>query len=446
MQLNNLILPVVALSAAAILLTPGTSDGYSLIGGSLSQTQRDFRTYNNFADSATNNNQTADANFPGHQGAVMAIWKGSIEWGSELHGNGDGDPHQAFGLGSGGANFDPSMQGEATGTGSSNDNTHSPLSGGSGGVLAYTETPISNGWRIRYYESWTWADGPGSSIPGSQIDLQGVACHEYGHALGLGHSTVNGAVMYPSISGTGVVTRSIENDDIAGIKAIYGTAAGSKPHIGGFTVTGNTLTVTGSGFDSSGNQVWFTQANAGGNGTPIKVTGLSSNGTTITASIPGSAGPGDIQVRRNSTAHSGLSNAFPYDGNGGGGPTCGVTLIGVGTGGANIGSLNTADSPTLGTTVNLVASDFNNSSVGTLILSFGTSTTPLLGGTIFIDYLNPVGKIAVALSSGLGVYPLALPATPSLAYVSGYAQFGAADGTQPAGWAFSNAIELTFCP
>jgi hypothetical protein len=446
MKLTNLILPLVALGTAAVLLTPGASEGYSLIGGSLSQSQRDIRTFNNFTDASANDNQTPDANFPGHQGAVMAIWKAGIEWGSELHGNGDGDPHQPFGLGSGGANFDPSMQGSATGVGGTNDNIHSGLSGGSGGVLAFTETPISNGWRIRYYESWTWADGPGTSIPGSQIDLQGVACHEYGHALGLGHSTVGGAVMYPSISGTGVVTRSIENDDIAGIKAVYGVAAANKPHISGYSVTGNTLTVTGTGFDGTGNEVWFTQASAGGTGNPIKVTGLSSSGTSITASIPGGAGPGDILVRRNSTAHSGLSNAFPYNGTGGGGPTCGITLIGVGAGGANIGSLNTADSPVLGQTVNLVASGFNGTSAGTLILSFGAQTTPILGGTIFINYLNPVAKLPIAISGGLGIFPLMLPLTPSLAYLSGYAQVGTFDPTQTQSWAFSNAMELTFCP
>ena len=103
MNFTKLALPVIALGAAAVLLTPGSSDAYSLIGGSLSQTQRDFRTFNNFTDNAANNNNTPANQFPGAQGAVMAIWKGSIEWGSELHGNGNGDNHQVGGLGSGGA-------------------------------------------------------------------------------------------------------------------------------------------------------------------------------------------------------------------------------------------------------------------------------------------------------------------------------------------------------
>jgi hypothetical protein len=311
MKLSNLILPAIALGAAAVLLTPGSSDAYSTIGGSLSQNQRDFRTFNNFTDAGANNNQVAHAQFPGAQGAVMAIWKATIEWGSELHGSGTGDTHQPSGLGSGGANFDPSHQGESTGVGNSNSNIHSELSGSQGGVLAFTETPISDGWRIRYYSSWSWADGPGTSISGT--DLQGVACHEYGHALGLGHSTSGSATMFASISGSGVGTRSIATDDMNGVQAIYGSKSGTKPHISSTSVTGNQVTVTGTGFDGSGNQIWFTQKNAGGTGTPVKVTGLSSGGTSLTATIPANAGPGDILVRRNSTAHAGLSNAFPTD-------------------------------------------------------------------------------------------------------------------------------------
>ena len=78
MKLSNLILPVIALGAAAVLLTPGSSNGWSTIGGSLSQSQRDFRTYNNFTDSSANNNQTPHSQFPGAQGAVMAIEDGMV--------------------------------------------------------------------------------------------------------------------------------------------------------------------------------------------------------------------------------------------------------------------------------------------------------------------------------------------------------------------------------
>ena len=293
MKLKTLLLPTIALGGVAMLLGPApVSEGYSLIGGSLSTSQRDVRTYNNFTDSTANDNQAADSQFPGHQGAVMAIWKAIVEWGSELHGNGNGDPSQTGGLGSGGANFDANFQGEASGVGNSNNNIHSELSGSSGGVLAYCETPISDGWRIRYYSGWTWQDGP--TIPfGSQIDLQGVACHEYGHALGLGHSGTFGATMYPSISGTGYTQRSIATDDQNGVKAIYGTKSGTKPRITNLVVNGSNVTITGTNFSSSNNEVWFTNKDVTSTGSDpvVKLTGISSTGggTSITVPVPGQA-------------------------------------------------------------------------------------------------------------------------------------------------------------
>ena len=212
MRLLPLVPAAVAAACAAFLVQP-TVQGYSLIGGSLGLGQRDVRVYNTFSDPQANDNTTIHSQFPGYDGAELAIWKGAIEWGSEPHGNGSGDPLQGE-LGSGDANFDPSWQGNATQIGGPDSNIHSPLSGSSGGVLAYCETPISNGWRIRYYEGWTWDDGPGNQ---SNWDLQSVATHEYGHAIGMGHSSVGGTTMYPSIGGGSEAQRSIDPDDIAGL-------------------------------------------------------------------------------------------------------------------------------------------------------------------------------------------------------------------------------------
>ncbi|MCI0455515.1 MAG: matrixin family metalloprotease [Gemmataceae bacterium] len=55
---------------------------------------------------------------------------------------------------------------------------------------------------------------------GAHLDLYSVLLHESGHALGLGHSSQAGAVMYPTISG---VFGGLTADDSAGIQAIYGT-------------------------------------------------------------------------------------------------------------------------------------------------------------------------------------------------------------------------------
>src|SRR5262245_27436135 len=211
MKPQSFVLPVLfAAGTAALFLPVRPSHAFTKIGGSLDETQRDVRVYNTFLDPTANDNTTPSAQFPGWSGAELAAWKAVVEWGSRLHGDGTGDPQGGNQLGSGGANFDAFWAGSADGIGATNNNIISTISSCTGSVLAYTELPISDGWRIRVCENWTWDDGPGTI--GNRIDLQGVLCHEYGHALGLDHSTVNAATMFPSVSPGSTAIRSIEAD------------------------------------------------------------------------------------------------------------------------------------------------------------------------------------------------------------------------------------------
>jgi hypothetical protein len=295
----------------ALVVGAERSPAYTIQGWDLDLSQRDFRVFNNFLDVEANDNQTPDPNFPGYQGAVMAIWKASVEWGCTLHGDGNGDPHQPGDLGSGGANFDVTFQGEASGVGGVNDNVHSALSGGGGGMIAFTEGGAS-GWRIRYYEAWTWEDGPGTTLSGGALDLQGVATRQYGFALGLAHSSVTGSTM--ATTGTSnVALRSIEADDSAGIQAIYGVCTPAKPVVTGVVVMPSAVQLLGQNFDVTGNEVWFTPQGSGGDGTPVKVLGVPSNGTSITVPIPAAAGSGDVLVRIGLAGGAGLSTPWPLD-------------------------------------------------------------------------------------------------------------------------------------
>lgn len=308
-NLGRWVLPGLSGCAALALLGNGSGlEAFSLRGFALDTSQRDFRVFNNFADATANDNQVPHPNFPGYQGAVMAIWKASVEWGCGLHADGDGDPHQPFDLGSGGANYDVTFQGEASGVGGVHDNIHSAISGASGGVIAFTEGG-SAGWRIRYYESWIWEDGPGTVLAGGALDLQGVATRQYGYAVGLGHSSVVGATMFPTANNS-VALRSIEADDSAGIQAIYGVCGPAKPIVTGVQLFPASVLITGQNFSPTGNEVWFT---AGGDGTPAKVIGVPSNGTTITVSIPLEAGSGDLLVRSQLVGGGGISTPYPID-------------------------------------------------------------------------------------------------------------------------------------
>lgn len=55
--------------------------------------------------------------------------------------------------------------------------------------------------------------------------VEDIATHEFGHALGLGHSTIAAATMYPSTSSCNQANRSLDPDDIAGVRALYPPSA-----------------------------------------------------------------------------------------------------------------------------------------------------------------------------------------------------------------------------
>ena len=316
MKPRLLVLPALCLGGAALLLAPvQPSHAFSKLGGLLNENQRDVRVFDNFADTTANNNTTPDPQFPGWTGVELAVWKGITEWGSRRHGTGGGDPLNGNLLGDGGANFDAMWAGNAVAAGNNNNNIVSAITScGGSGTLAYTETPITDGWRIKFCDEWTWDDGPGTIS--NRWDIEGVMTHEYGHALGLGHSDSGPATMWPSVGAGQTGTRSISSDDIAGVQCVYGLASMAKPTIVATDATGGTsITIWGTNFSPTGNEVWFTNENVTpAVGDPIvRVTDVPSTGTVITVAIPAEASAGDVMVKKVGSGGSSLSNAFPTD-------------------------------------------------------------------------------------------------------------------------------------
>lgn len=95
---------------------------------------------------------------------------------------------------------------------------------GPGGVLAHAFypsvppapiTPIMGDAHFDEAETWTVTVPP----PAGTFDLVTVAAHEFGHSLGLGHSSVGTALMAPFYGGP---HRFLDADDIAGITSLYG--------------------------------------------------------------------------------------------------------------------------------------------------------------------------------------------------------------------------------
>ena len=325
MRIRRLALPALAVGATLALVLPSRTDAFTLLGGSLPIDLRDVRLFNNFTNVEANENTVPDPSFPGYTGAELAIWKACVEWGSTPHGDGLGDPTQAT-LGSGGADFDYSWQGNATVVGGPDDNICSMISGGSSGIYGFTEGGDGPGWRIRFYElrdpvnPWLWQDGPDFEVfDVGDVDMQGCATLFFGFALRLGQSTVSGSTMFAVASTQGTVQwRSIEADDIAGVQAIYGAAPVDKPRITNAYRRAFEVVIEGTDFDPIGNEVWFTRADPATSatpedGTPVKLTGVPSTagGTRIVVPLPAEAGPGDVLVRQ--PVPDRLSNAFPVD-------------------------------------------------------------------------------------------------------------------------------------
>jgi len=69
--------------------------------------------------------------------------------------------------------------------------------------------------------------------------IEDIAAHEFGHALGMGHSAVQGATMYPSTSSCNANNRSLDADDIAGILFLYPARTGVPGQIKNVRIVGS---------------------------------------------------------------------------------------------------------------------------------------------------------------------------------------------------------------
>ena len=61
----------------------------------------------------------------------------------------------------------------------------------------------------------------GESGCSAEYDINGIMVHEVGHVIGIGHSNVSGATMYPSVSACNTGNRTLASDDFAARDDLY---------------------------------------------------------------------------------------------------------------------------------------------------------------------------------------------------------------------------------
>ncbi|PNI44667.1 MMP8 isoform 1 [Pan troglodytes] len=91
---------------------------------------------------------------------------------------------------------------------------------GPNGILAHAFQPGQGiGGDAHFDAEETWTD------TSANYNLFLVAAHEFGHSLGLAHSSDPGALMYPNYAFRETSNYSLPQDDIDGIQAIYGLSS-----------------------------------------------------------------------------------------------------------------------------------------------------------------------------------------------------------------------------
>jgi hypothetical protein len=83
------------------------------------------------------------------------------------------------------------------------------------GTTRITDADIATNTRYNYV---TTGEADGCS---SEIYIEGVMVHEVGHLLGLAHSNVSGATMYPTVAYCNNGPAAIKADDKAGINDLF---------------------------------------------------------------------------------------------------------------------------------------------------------------------------------------------------------------------------------
>ena len=114
-----------------------------------------------------------------------------------------------------------------------------------------------------------------ATTPASLTDLQAIATHEIGHLLGLDHTPLASAVMFPRSAGDSL-SRALTADDMIGVSTLYPTAAFAARG----AIAGTVRTTTNAGVFGA------IVVAVGANGQPMATTVTDPNGNYSIAGLP----------------------------------------------------------------------------------------------------------------------------------------------------------------
>jgi hypothetical protein len=129
---------------------------------------------------------------------------------------------KAWGVVSSGSTNAAAVRGKAPATITLNDNGHICT----GSCLAATLTGYYTGSTITDADVYTntrysYTSSKETDGCSGEYDIDGIMVHEVGHVIGIGHSNVAGATMYPTVSSCNFNNRTLESDDLAAKNDLY---------------------------------------------------------------------------------------------------------------------------------------------------------------------------------------------------------------------------------
>jgi hypothetical protein len=235
--------------------------------------------------------------------AEAAIRQGADAWGSQSH-----------------ASFTFTYGGRTTGTtlGYNGKNESFFRNTSNGSVIAetlwtYDGTGALVDADVVFYDGgWRFFTGTSGCTGGFYVE--DVATHEFGHALGLGHSGEGAATMYPTASSCTVEMRTLHADDVAGVEALYAVTAVQAPAAPSNLSASASATTPASAVslrwsDNSTNEDAFLVERTTGNASYLQVATLGPNVTAYTDQNLSASTMYSYRVRASNTSgFSGYTN------------------------------------------------------------------------------------------------------------------------------------------